>query len=95
MVKYAGVPIYWMSKLQTQFAVSTAESEYIGLSKAALYVKGTMYLLEEINEHFTPVYTAAKIHCKLFEDNAAALEMARVPVTREIIAGAGSSSGLG
>ena len=54
IVKYASVPLYWMSKLQIQFVVSTTESEYIGLSKACLYVKGTIYLLEEIKEKFEP-----------------------------------------
>lgn len=44
IVKYAGVPIDWMSKLQSQFALSTAESEYIGLSTAARYIRGTTYL---------------------------------------------------
>ena len=83
IIKYAGVPIYWMSKLQTQFSVSTAESEYIGLSKAALYIKGTMYLLEEIKAKYDDgVYTIPRIHCKVFEDNSAALEMARVPKMR-------------
>ena len=66
-----------MSKLQTQYAVSTAESEYIGLSKAMLHVKGTIYLLEEIKKRFAPdIETVPKIHCKVFEDNSAALQLA-------------------
>ena len=41
-----------------------------------------MYLLKEINQKFSPVADVANFHCKLFEDNAAALEMARVPKMR-------------
>ena len=82
LVKYAGVPIYWQSKLQTMIALSTTESEYIGLSHATRYVKDTMYLLEEINEKITKVITTPTFHCKIFEDNAAALEIAKVPKMR-------------
>jgi Reverse transcriptase (RNA-dependent DNA polymerase) len=48
LIKYANAPIFWQSKMQTQFALSSAESEYIALSTAARYVKSIMYLLEEI-----------------------------------------------
>ncbi len=33
-IRYAGCPIYWQSKLQTEIALSTAEAEYIALSQA-------------------------------------------------------------
>ena len=48
VIKLAGTPLYWSTKLQTQVALSTTESEYIGLSAAARYVKGTLYLLKEL-----------------------------------------------
>jgi hypothetical protein len=83
IVKYAGVPLYWMSKLQTQFALSTAESEYIGLSTAARYVKGTIYLMKEIQEKLSlDIDAVPTVYCRMFEDNSAALEMARVPKMR-------------
>ena len=34
VIWYAGCPIYWQSKLQTEIALSTAEAEYIALSQA-------------------------------------------------------------
>jgi hypothetical protein len=33
-IQYAGCPIYWQSKLQTEIALSTPEAEYIALSQA-------------------------------------------------------------
>jgi hypothetical protein len=34
VIFYAGCPIFWQSKLQTEIALSTAEAEYIALSQA-------------------------------------------------------------
>ena len=82
VVKYAGVPLYWQSKLIGPICLSTTESEYYGLSMATRYTKGTMYLLEEIYKEVVPTTTKPKMYCRLFEDNAAALEMARVPKMR-------------
>ena len=32
VISYAGCPIYWASKLQTEIALSTTEAEYMALS---------------------------------------------------------------
>ena len=82
VVKYADVPIFWQSKMQTQFALSTAESEYLALSAATRYTRSVMYLMDELQERGMKVATTPKVYCKLFEDNSAALEMARVPKMR-------------
>ena len=74
--------MYWASKLQTQFALSTAESEFIGISAATRYVKSIMYLMEEVQQKVVQVPTVPRMHCKLFEDNMAAMEMAKVPKLR-------------
>ena len=34
VIFYAGCPIFWQSKLQTEIALSTAEAEYIASSQA-------------------------------------------------------------
>ena len=80
IIKLFGVPIYWQSKLQTQFALSTAESELLGLRSR--YVKSIMYLVEEINEKVVGIPVVPIMHCRLFEDNMAALEMAKIPKLR-------------
>ncbi len=82
LVKYANAPIFWQSKMQTQFALSSAESEYIALSTAARFIKSIMYLLEELQERGIEVTTVPTVYCQIFEDNSAALEMARVPKVR-------------
>ena len=35
IIMYAGCPIHWVSRLQTEIALSTAESEYIALKRFA------------------------------------------------------------
>jgi hypothetical protein len=81
-LKLYGMPLYWSSKLQTVMAFSTAESEYIGLSAATRYTLGTIYLMEEINQKYCEIDTVPVFKCKIFEDNTAAVEMARVPKMR-------------
>ena len=82
VVKYAGFPLYWASKMAGQIALSTTESEYIGLSMATRYVKGTVYLMEELKKRGFQVHVQPKMLCTIFEDNQAALEMARRPKIR-------------
>ena len=82
VIKFATVPLFWCSKLMSQFALSTAEAEYLALSQATRKLKPMMYLLEEINSKFTPVSFTPRVYCRLFEDNSAALEMAKVPKMR-------------
>ena len=48
VIMYAGCPIHWMSKLQTEIALSTTEAEYIALSQALRDVIPMMALLAEI-----------------------------------------------
>ena len=80
VIKYAGCPIVWQSKLQTEVAQSTTEAEYIALSTALCDVTSLMYLLEEAMAQGIPnVATIAQVHCRVFEDNSGALELARVP----------------
>jgi len=82
VVMYAGAPIFWASKLQTQFALSTAESELLALSTATRFVKSVMYQLDELKSRSIEVATIPEVYCKVFEDNSAALEIARVPKIR-------------
>ena len=45
---YAGCPVIWCSKLQTEIALSTTEAEYISLSQATRDVLPFMDFLKEI-----------------------------------------------
>eukprot|EP00957_Ditylum_brightwellii_P203038 15332964-Ditylum_brightwellii.AAC.1 len=50
IILYAGCPVLWQSKLQTEIALSTSESEYISLSSAMQEVIPFMNLLEELSK---------------------------------------------
>jgi hypothetical protein len=77
IIKYMGCPIIWKSQLQTEIALSSTESEYTGLSYALREVIPIMSLLHEMNTMGLSVTPEkAKIHCKVFEDNSGAIEMA-------------------
>ena len=49
---FAGCPITWDSRLQTEIALSTTESEYIALSTAMREVIHFMGLLKDIPSTF-------------------------------------------
>ena len=83
VVFYAGCPIIWASKLQSQVALSTTEAEYIAMSMALRDVIPIMDLIKEMKERNIPVIcTKPYVYCKVFEDNSGALELARLPKLR-------------
>jgi hypothetical protein len=83
VITYAGCPMHWASKMQTEIALSTTEAEYIALSQAMREVLPIIWLLEEARQHGIPVLSVkTKVHCKVFEDNAGAIEIANVPKMR-------------
>jgi hypothetical protein len=76
IIKYANCLIYAKSKLQTEIALSTAESEYIALSTALREVIPLMTLMEEINE-FVPLHiNEPDFYCKVWEDNQSCIAIA-------------------
>jgi hypothetical protein len=76
-ISYANCPLVWASRLQTHVALSTTEAEYIALSTAMRDIIPLIELLEEMKEHgFSCKTTIPKIHCKVFEDNSGAIEIA-------------------
>ena len=78
-IMYKGCPILWKSQLQGEIALSSTESEYIGLSYALREVIPLMQMLQEMKElGFSVGLMKPRVHCKVFEDNSGALEMAKV-----------------
>ena len=78
IVSYEGSPLLWKSQMQGEIALSSTESEYIGISYALREVIPVMELLKVMKRYKFPILeTTQKIHCKVFEDNSGALEMAR------------------
>jgi hypothetical protein len=75
--------LVWASKLQTEIALSTTESEYISLSTALREIVPLMRLLKELQTAgFDLPCNTPEVHCHAFEDNSGALEMARSPKMR-------------
>ena len=83
IVRFAGAPITWASKMQTITALSTTEAEYIALSTSLREVIPLMGILKEAREHGINIRDIPpKVHCTVFEDNSGALELARLPKMR-------------
>ena len=79
IIQYANCPILWKSSIQGEISLSPTESEYIGLSYALSDAIPIMQLLDEMKELGFPISTSkAKVHCRVFEDNAGALKMASI-----------------
>jgi Reverse transcriptase (RNA-dependent DNA polymerase) len=83
VVTYAGCPLVWASKLQGEVALSTTEAEYNAMSTSLREVIHLMQVVSEAKvlgwKTFTGIPT---VHCKVYEDNSGALEMARLPKMR-------------
>ena len=83
IIRYAGCPLVWKSQLQSEIALSSTEAEVTGLSYSLREVIPIMELLKEMQRHGFPVVdTKGEIHCKCFEDNSGAVEIASNPKYR-------------
>jgi hypothetical protein len=75
IITYAGCPIHWVSCLQTDIALSTAEAEYIALFQSLQDVLPLISLLEELHEIFPLKVNPPKFICKVHEDNQSCISM--------------------
>ena len=84
IITYGACPIVWASKLMQEVALSTAEAEYAAISMSLRDVIFLMQVLDETKAElgWQTSKDVPKVHCKLFEDNSGALEMARLPKMR-------------
>lgn len=69
----------WVSKLQTEIALSTAESEYIALSQALRETIPLMNLMREVDVVFKLHIPKPKFVVKVHEDNQSCIAMANNP----------------
>jgi hypothetical protein len=79
VIRYAGCPIYWQSKLQMEIALSTAEAEYIALSQALRETLSMTSLMKEINVILPLYLPLPKFVIKVREDNQSCIAMASNP----------------
>ena len=78
IISYAGFPVVWKSRLQTEITLSTTEAEYTGLSYALREAIPLIRLLKEMQSKQVNISNKkCKIKCRVYEDNAGAIEMAK------------------
>ena len=86
VIFYAGCPIVWASKMQSEIALSATESEYLAISTAMREVLPIIELLKEMAKCLTVLqYKPPILHCSVFEDNTGAVEIskgAKTPLLR-------------
>ena len=83
VISYAGCPMLWASKMQTEIALSSTEAEYMALSQAMREVIPLMELMKEAQKMNFPITpNIPRVHCRIFEDNSGAIEIAKVPKMR-------------
>jgi hypothetical protein len=75
VIMYAGCPLIWGSKLQSDIALSTAEAEYNALSQALQELIPAMNLMVELNVVF-PMQLSKPGFCLVHEDNQSCIAMA-------------------
>jgi hypothetical protein len=76
---YAGCPMFWQSKLQTEIALSTTEAEYIALLQALRETLPMTNLMREMNVIFPLYLPKPKFVLKVQEDNQSCIAMTNNP----------------
>ena len=89
VITYHGYPLLWKSQMQSEIALSSTESEYIGISHGLRDVIPIMETLKEMKSNGIMINdVTSRVHCKVFEDNSGAIEMAKVhkyrPCTKHV-----------
>jgi hypothetical protein len=93
VIFFCGVPLLWVSKLQTQIALSTCEAEYIALSQSMQDLIPIRETLKEImtvifEVDLTPACSTYSKSCKdvqaiptsnVYEENTACLKLSMMP----------------
>ena len=75
-ITLGNTPVVWSSKLQTEIALSTMESEYIALSTALRALLPMRELQASISKSLKLPYSSKSNVSSVFEDNQAALTLA-------------------
>ena len=73
---YAGISLFWKSKLQSEIALSTCEAEHIALSMAMRELIPFMSFVKEIDSYFNIGYSVPLIKCRVWEDNQSCIAVA-------------------
>ena len=80
LLTLGGCLLLWVSKLQTEVALSTTEAEYIAMSQAMRELIPMRTLLQQVGTTLHLDFAKpAIVHSKVFEDNDGDLKLATAP----------------
>jgi hypothetical protein len=82
IITFAGCPILWTSKLQSEIALSTTEAEYISLSQAMRDLIPLKTVLQELSETFNYDLQKLTTYSTVFEDNKGCVDLIAAPTMR-------------
>ncbi len=73
VICYAGCPMFWQSKLQTEIALSTAEAEYIALWQALMETLPMTNLMHKITSSFLCIFQSQNLFSRFGRTTSLAL----------------------
>jgi hypothetical protein len=79
VITYAGCPILWSSKLQSEIVLSTTEAEYIPLSTSLCDLIPMKTIPYELSDTFQIPPLAAQTRSTVFEDNKSCVDLVAAP----------------
>ena len=82
LIKFANCPIVWVSKMQTEVALSTTEAEYISLSQSMRDLIPLRRIMLDVASVFGMECNSCNSYTTTFEDNKGAIELAKGPKYR-------------
>jgi hypothetical protein len=82
VITFAGCPVLWSSKLQSEIALSTTEAEYIALSTSLRDLIPMRTILNELSATFHISPSVAQTHSTIFEDNKSCVDLIAAPTMR-------------
>ena len=83
VINLAGCPVVWKSKLQTEIALSTMESEYIALSTSCKELFPLIDLVKELGGCLgLDISDTVNLHVRIHEDNVGALTLGKLEPRR-------------
>ena len=79
ILKFANFPIVWVSKVQTEIALSKTEAEYISLSQSMRYFIPLRKIMLEVSSVFGMKCDLCNSYTVTFEDDNGAIELVKEP----------------
>jgi hypothetical protein len=82
VITFAGCPILWSSKMQSEIALSTTEAEYISLSTSLRDLIPMRTIIQELSSICQISIASANTYSTVFEDNKGCVDLIAAPTMR-------------